>query len=57
MIRYLRDQRGLEVLEWVMVGAAITAAVVVVLGPGGQVVTGLNDAAFKLRLLLVGLVP
>ena len=54
MIRYLKDQRGLEVLEWVLVGAALTATILYVFGPVGNIRVGLNDATYLLRLMLVG---
>ena len=47
---HLTDQKGVETLEWIAVGALIVAAAVVAISV--EVAPGLADAAHRLRLSL-----
>ena len=46
----LRDQRGVETLEWITVGAVVVAALLVAFA--AELAPGINDAAHRLRLSL-----
>jgi Flp pilus assembly pilin Flp len=54
LIRYLRDQRGIETLEWILIGALITA-VALVLYPG-QLQTGLSTVIGDIVTAITGIV-
>ena len=47
---HLTDQKGIETLEWVTVGAVVLAAALVAFS--AELAPGINDAAHRLRLLL-----
>ena len=44
IIRYLRDQRGIETLEWILIGGLVTAVGIFLYGPPGVLQAGLNGA-------------
>ena len=46
----LRDERGIETLEWIAIGAVVLAAALVAFA--AELAPGLNDAAHRLRLSL-----
>lgn len=54
LMRYLRDQRGIETLEWILIGALITA-VALVLYPG-QLQTGLSTVIGDIVTAITGIV-
>jgi Flp pilus assembly pilin Flp len=50
---WLRNERGVETVEWAAVAALIVAAALVVVTV--EIGPGINDAGHLLRLLLVGI--
>lgn len=50
MLRALRDERGVETLEWIVIGVLIVAAAIIAISI--EIGPGLNDAAHRLRLSL-----
>ena len=54
-MNYLRDQAGIETLEWLTIGALVVAAAFIAIRV--EISPGMNDAAHLLRLLITGMVP
>jgi Flp pilus assembly pilin Flp len=53
LIRSLRDQQGIETLEWIVMGAVITALAMLVYP--GTLQTGINDVITDIVAKLTGL--
>ena len=53
ILGYLRDERGIETLEWIAVGALIVAVALVVYP--GQLQTALTDVVTSIRDALTGI--
>lgn len=54
-LAYLRDERGIETLEWILIGGLITG-VALVLYPGA-LQTGLNTAISAIVSAITGAMP
>jgi hypothetical protein len=50
LVRAAKDERGVETLEWIAIGALVVAAALVVFA--AEVQPGLSDAAHRLRMAL-----
>jgi Flp pilus assembly pilin Flp len=44
IVRALQDERGIETLEWILIGGLIVAVAAVVYAPGGPLQTALTGA-------------
>ena len=42
--KYVKDERGAEIVEWVVVVAILAAVAVTAFGPGGVLATAISDA-------------
>ncbi len=51
---YLRDQRGIETLEWILIGALVSAAAV---GIYATLQTGLDTAVTNITTFIGGQTP
>jgi Flp pilus assembly pilin Flp len=55
LIRYLRDHRGIETLEWILIGGLITGVGLVIYP--GALQTGLTDAVGAIVAAITGAMP
>lgn len=55
LMRPLRDQRGIETLEWLAIGALVITVAILVYGPGGTLATNLSTLMDAIGGTLAGL--
>lgn len=55
IIRYLRDERGIETLEWILIGGLITGVAIVIYK--GALLTGLTGAINSIVAAITASMP